>query len=347
MPDFHTLPLWSNLAVFAVAAAVVWFAGARLARYVDEIGARTGLEQAFLGLLLLGVATSLPEVATTIGGATIGNAPLVVGNLFGGVSLQIAVLAIVDMVAMRRALTFFTPQPVLLLQGVMLLLLLSVALAGAGVGEPLAWGRIGATPVLLAIGYVFVLQATRGGTFVPSWRATNLPDRPERRQPESRVFAGTTNARVYGFAAGAAAIIFAAGWVVARVGDALAMQTGLGASFVGVALVAASTSLPELSTTLTAVRLGRHEMAVSGILGTNCLEMALLLLADVTYRDGPILAATDRSAFVAGTMGLIVTCIYLLGLLERQDRTIGRLGWDSFAVLIAYGVGLAALYYVR
>ena len=67
---------------------------------------------------------------------------------------------------------------------------------------------------------------------------------------------------------------------------AISQQTGLGASFVGVALVAASTSLPELSTALAAVRRGNHQMAVSNILGTNCLEVALFFVGDAAYRGG-------------------------------------------------------------
>jgi cation:H+ antiporter len=102
-----------------------------------------------------------------------------------------------------------------------------------------------------------------------------------------------------------------------------------------------------LSTALAAVRAGNHEMAVSNILGTNCLEMALFLVADVAYRGGPILAATDASGMLAAAMGLIVTCLLLLGLLERRDQTIGRMGLDSIAVLITYVVGLAGLYHLR
>ena len=134
---------------------------------------------------------------------------------------------------------------------------------------------------------------------------------------------------------------------MAQSGDALSEQTGLGASFVGVALVAGSTSLPEISTTIGAVRRGNHEMAVSSILGTNCLELALFFVADLLYRDGPILAATDRSALFAATLGMVVTCIFLIGLLERRDRTVLRMGVDSLAVLIAYTSGLFGLYALR
>jgi cation:H+ antiporter len=142
-------------------------------------------------------------------------------------------------------------------------------------------------------------------------------------------------------------VILVAGWALAATGDALSEQTGLGASFVGFALVAASTSLPELSTTLGAVRRHNYEMAVANILGTNCLEVALFLLADALYRGGPILASADRSALFAGAIGMIVTAIFLVGLLERRDRTVLRMGIDSLAVLVTYIAGLFGLYMLR
>jgi len=349
IPDFRSLSVWTNLAIFGGAAVVVWISGTRLASCADAISERTKLSKAFLGLILLAVATSLPEIVTTITAALLGNAALVAGNLFGGVALQVAILAIVDLVAVRRALTFFTPQPALLFQAVMLLLLLSVALAGAAAGDPLSIAGVGLTPVLLVLGYVATVSWSRPGKdLLPRWRATNVPDEDaaaQREQPRARRH--LSNRALFTYSTLSALAILAAGWALAQTGDALAEQTNLGASFVGVTLVAASTSLPELSTTLAAVRQGNHQMAVSNILGTNCLEVALFFLADVFYRGGPILAVTDQSAVFAAAIGLVVTCIYLLGLLERRDRTILRMGYDSVAVLVTYGAGIAGLYFLR
>lgn len=173
---FDALPVWVNALIFAAAAAAVYAAGTRLAVYADGIAERTNVSRVVLGIVLLGVATSLPEIATTVTAAVIGNSALVSANLFGGVSLQLAVLAIVDLVAVRGALTYFTPEPVLLFQGVMLILLLGIALAGAAVGEPIAFWGIGFTPVLLAAGYVATVRLSRSGASLPPWRAINAPD---------------------------------------------------------------------------------------------------------------------------------------------------------------------------
>ncbi len=346
--EFSAFPLWVNLLIFVGAAVMIWVAGSRLAAYAEEVGERTHLSQAFLGMVLLGIATSLPEIATTITGSVIGNARLVSGNLFGGVALQVAILAIVDLIAVRGALTYFSPHPVLLFQGVMLLLLLALALAGTASGEPVTLLGIGLTPVLLLGGYLLTVRMSSGGEYLPRWKITG--DAPPKDQGSEKIkdrLEATSKLQLYAYAAFAGLVILACGWTLAQVGDALADQSGLGASFVGVALVAGSTSMPELSTALGAVRRGNHEMAVANILGTNCLELALFFVADLFYRGGPILAATDRSSLFAATLGMIVTCIFLLGLLERRNRTILGMGVDSVLVLVVYLAGLGGLYYLR
>ncbi len=347
MLKFQDFPLWLNLTLFAGAAFLVWMAGTRLADYADAVATRTGLSKVFLGMMMLGIATSLPELVTTVTASIIGNAALVSGNLFGGVALQVVVLAIVDLLAVRGALTYFAPRPLLLFHGVMLLLLLALALAGASAGEPLALYGVGLTPLILLGGYVLTLRMSTGSDYLPRWKATDEPPKSNANDSGTTRFERTSNRRLYLFAAFAGALLFVAGWVLANAGDALAEQTALGASFIGVALVASSTSLPELSTTLAAVRRGNHEMAVSNILGTNCLEVALFFPSDLFYRKGPILAAIDRSAMFAGTLAMVVTCVFVIGLLERRNRTVLGMGIDSLIVIIVYIVGLAGLFYLR
>lgn len=354
IPDFHSLSVSTNLAIFGAAAVLVWLAGTKLAYYADAVSERTKFSKAFLGLILLGVATSLPEIATTVTAALLENVSLLAGNLLGGVALQTTLLAIIDLIAVRGALTFFTPQPALLFLGIMQVLLLAVALAGAAAGDPVAFAGVGLTSVLLAAGYTFTVSWSRpGDDRLPRWRATNPPDEEseheqaaqQREEPSAHAY--LSNMRLFTYSALSAITILVAGWALAQTGDALAVQTGLGSSFVGVALVAASTSLPEFSTSLAAVRGGNHQMAVSNILGTNCLTVALFFLGDAVYRGAPILSAVDQSAMFAAAIGMVLTSIYLLGLLERRDRTLLRMGYDSVVVLVCYGVGLLGVYVLR
>ena len=87
--DFNSMSLWMLGAIFAAAALVVWLAGTRLVGLVDGVSTKTGLGQAFTGMLLLGGITSLPELAAVSNSAAVGNAPLAVNNMLGTASMNL------------------------------------------------------------------------------------------------------------------------------------------------------------------------------------------------------------------------------------------------------------------
>lgn len=341
---------WSigvNLTIFAIAAVLVWFAGAKLSTYVDLIADRTAIGQAFAGALLLGGATSLPELATTITSATSGAAKLAGTNLIGGVVMQIVVLAIVDLAFLRgKALTFFSPRASILLVGVMLIALTALASAAVAGGELYTFAGIGLWPILLFLAYLLSLRVIyryegharwepAGEVAQPPESARDLKDRQHQR------FSETNTKRIAGYFVVACLFTLLGGFMVARSGEALAEQTGLGQNIIGATLVALATSLPEVSTTYGAVRFGAYSMAAANILGTNSLEIALFLPADLAYREGSIIDALDPSASFLASIGVVVTALYLWGILERRDRTFLGMGYDSTAVITVYIIAMA------
>jgi cation:H+ antiporter len=353
MLPLHAYPIWLNLLVFLVGAAVIWIAGTRLAVYADAIADSTGLGQAFVGLVLLGFAASLPEMATTATASALGNARMAANNLLGGVVTQTAVLAVVDLVLVRGALTFVAPHPSLLVQGVLLVGLLGLGLAGIALGEPLVLGWVGLATVLLFLGYLCALYVSYRYEGQPAWRPIDLPDAVWAEETQASVerpaaqSAGVPLAHLAIHFGIGSLVVLAAGWTVAQTADVLAEQSGLGGSFIGGTLLAAATALPELSTTVGAVRLGAYSMAIANAFGSNALLLALFFPCDLLYRDGPILQAVDSSTLFAGGLGIMVTCVYLWGLLERNDRSIFRMGIDSMAVLVLYGVGILGFLLLR
>jgi cation:H+ antiporter len=353
--DMQSNPAWLNIAILAGTAIVIWFAGTHLSEEADEIAQRTGLGQAFIGLFVLALATSLPEVATTITASMRGNAPLAMNNLLGGVVMQTAILALADFAVVRGALTFFTPRPVLILQGVLLVILLSLTLTAVISGELLSVAGVGLWSTLLFGAYLLTLAETRRYEGNERWRPreskqeqaalTEHGQETEAEMKERREgWKGVSNIRLYGAFAAFSLLILIAGWTVAHTGEALATQTGLGQSFVGATLVTITTSLPEVSTTISAARLGNYSMAFSNIFGSNALMVGLIFCSDVFYRRGLVVDAVDRLSQFATALGIVVTCIYLWGLVERRDRTFLRMGIDSALVLLVYCGGLVMLY---
>jgi len=341
---FRQLPLLANVAAFAVAAALVWLAGTRLARYADAIARVTGIGREFLGLLMLGGVTSLPELAVATTATLQGTPALSINDVLGSAAINVVILALADAVVGRGALTGILASPALLLQGVLGILVMALIVAPSLTGDVAVLG-LGAWSWALLLTYLLglrlVSKSHAGEAWQPGGRQQQAPGDDDDAPPQQPLRGLVLRS------AAAGAAILVAGFVLARSGDALAHQTGLGTSFFGAVVLGFSTSLPEVSTVLAAVRLRQYSMAVSDVFGTNLFNVTIVALVDALHPGGPVLLETGRFASFAALLALALTAIYLVGMIERRDRAVLRMGIDSIAVLLLYAAGLAVLYRLR
>lgn len=186
------------------------------------------------------------------------------------------------------------------------------------------------TPLLLVafVAMTYLVHHYRGH---PRWTATEVVDFPARAHDERRASgrdadqdadgdsdqdadrpaAEPSNRAVWWRFVGAAAIVLGAGWLCSGTADALAEQTGLGSAFVGATFLALATSLPELSTTVSASREGRYTAAISNIFGSNAFDISLLFVADILFFEGSIMAYAESSVVFIAAVAAVMTCIYL------------------------------------
>lgn len=338
--------LAGTIAIFAASAGVVWFAGARLAYLADALAGRLNIAKSIVGLLFLSLATSLPEVATTLTAAIQQNKELVLNNLFGGVALQTAILAIADF-RVRRAITSYPRKANHALEATLVVLLLSLALIVTQLGEYVSVAAVGMGSTIVAVAYVGAIALLRRYDDASDWVPVDLPDPDPLPFPAPSGLAKESN-RALGFhVAFACGLILVFGLLLVVTADRIATQSGLGHSFIGVTLLAAATSLPELTTSLTAVRIGAYTMAISNIFGSNLIMMVLVFPADILFREGPILDAASKTVGLSLTFGILVTTIYLIGLIVRRKPRIGAIGFDSALVLIGFAGSLWVYYLAR
>lgn len=339
-----SLPL--SLALFAVCATFVWYAGARLAYLADTLADRFKLAKSLVGLLLLSLATSLPEVATTLSAAVSQARDLVLNNLFGGIALQTAILAMSDFWA-RGAITNYPRKANHALEATLLVLLLSVALIMTNLGETVVLFGVGLGSALIAVIYVGAIWLLRRYDDSTDWVPVDLPDPEPLPFPAPSGLAETGNRALIGQAVAACFLILVFGLGLVVFAERIAEQSGLGTSFIGVTLLAGATSLPELTTSITAVRIGAYTMAISNIFGSNLIMLVLVFPADILFRQGPILQGGSKTASLALSFGIAVTAIYLIGLIVRRKPKIGTFGLDSVLVLFTFVGSLAAYYFAR
>ena len=344
-------PLWINGLIFAAGAIGVWLSGSQLSNYVELIAERSRMGEAFAGALLLGVATSLPEIATTFTASSRGAATMAGTNLLGGLVMQVAVLAAMDWLVLRhKPITLFAPSATLLMQGVILIGLIALAIAAIACGEIAPIGWVGTWPIAIFACYAFsVFSAYRYEKRV-QWEPSGEIEQPPQSAKEVRKIMsqkyeslGSSGLSVRFLLAAAGVLVFGAS--VALAGEAIAEQSGLGQGFVGAVFVALATSLPEVSTTWSALRFGAFSLATANIIGTNSLSVALLLPADLAYREGLILEVLGARGIYLGALGIIATVFFLWGILERRNRTVFGMGIDSAMVLATYVGGMLIYYF--
>ena len=337
------LPLALNAVLFAAAGTIVWFAGTRLARYADAFAEKTGIGRVALGMILLGSVTSLPEITIATTSTLQGTPLLSITDVLGSAALNVVILAIADASFGRGALTSIQGSARVMLQGVLGIIIMALSIGAYVAGDVLFIGIGVWSWLMLAVyvGTVLLLTQARQGE---AWRPKN-PDR-HREQIEQDVEQWTLG-RLSVLIALAAGGILVAGVTLAQTGAALAEQSGLGLSFFGAVFLAVTTSLPEVSMTVELARRRQYEMAISGIFGTNIFNVTIIVLVDALHSGGPVLPEVGRPASVGALLGIVLTSIYLVGLIERRDRVFLRMGYDSIAVFLTYAAGLVVLYLVR
>lgn len=342
---FSGLPLVVLVLIFLAAAGVVWFAGIYLSKSTDALSKRLHLGEALGGLLLLAIATNLPELAITCSAALRHDLGIAIGNILGGIAIQTLVLVLLDASIADKPLTYFAASLDLVIEATIVIGVLGIALMGTQLPSSTIFARM--TP-----GSIFIVILWMVGMWLVRKARTGLPWHEQGRAPGSQPArkGGKDNSEeahpsmthdVVVFALASVATL-AAGIVLEESGTSIAGSIGLSGVLFGSTILAASTSLPEVSTGLASVRLGDYRLALSDIFGGNAFLPVLFLLADLLSGNA-VLPGAHRTDIYLTSLGVLLTMVYIWGLIFRPQRQYFRLGPDSLAVLFLYVVGLVGL----
>lgn len=329
-----TLPLYAVIALFLAAALVVLACGLRMTELADRIADRTGLGEAVVGGVLLGAATSLSGAFVSFSAALDGRASLAFSNSIGGIAAQTAFLALADTVHRRANLEHASAEPANLFQAALLMVLLTVPLLAFSLPETTIWSIHPASIVLLAL-YIAGVRTTARVRQQPMWRPVRT-DATRNDIPEEETEAARRPDRLIARFVLLMVFLSAAGWLIAQCGGVITDRLDVSATAVGALMTATATSLPELVTTVAAVRRGALQLAVGGIIGGNTFDVLFLTLADIGYRDGSLYHAVGVGDYFWVAVGLCLNGVLLLGLLLRQKRGPGGIGFESAGMLLLY-----------
>ncbi len=240
---------------FGACALLIGLAGPSLSRNGDIIADKLNLSASWIGLILLGTITSLPELVTGVTSVTGAHVPnIAVGDALGSCVFNLLILVVVDFVHRETPVYRRAHEGHILSAGfgVVLIGFVALNLVAAGQGWELPVAHVGfSTPILiglylLAVRTVFSYEHRQREAFV---------EEASERYPDA-----TLDAAVKRFAV-AAVVVVVVGVALPFVGAALADAMGWQKTFVGSLFIAGTTSLPELVVTVAALRFGALNMA--------------------------------------------------------------------------------------
>lgn len=323
--------LWPD---FAIAAVLIVFCGFKLIRYGDVIATRFKLGHAFVGAVLIGWSTSLPELVLSIGTAGYANAPdISIGNVLGSNLFNILIIVLLDICYLKGAILRAVTSSINTSASLSLIMVLLV-------GGALVVHSPAEIPVL-SMGYdaaiifgvymlcMFVLYRTSHDEVnTAKLKDDNVPN---WLLPKCIIIV---------------LLIVVAGLWVSDLSPQIAKEYNLEKGFVGAFFLAVISSLPEVITCFVALRMGFHNMALGTLFGSNIFNMAIIAACDIFYRDGNIFQAVyDKTSLNNLSSVIFIALMTLMTMLvlkfQKQGKKGGFIGLESVFIVLFY---LAALY---
>jgi cation:H+ antiporter len=324
---------------FAICALLIGVAGTRLSRYGDMIADKTGMGATWVGLLLMATVTSLPELATGVSAVSLADAPdIAVGNVLGACVINLSMLVVLDLLARGESVYTRASQGHILSAG------FGVMLAGF-VGANLLFAQHG---WVQSIGFVGLYSPFIVLVYLVAMRTLFRYERRKRAEfVEERVerYPHVTLRQAYIGYSLAASVVVGAGLWLPYIGEQLAAAMQWQQSFVGSLFIAFATTLPEITVTVAALRLGALDLAVSNLLGSNLFNLLILAIDDLFYVKGALLSHVSAVHAVSAFSMVMMNGVVIVGLLyQPRGRVFRTVGWASLVLLTLYLVNVSFLY---
>lgn len=333
---------------FLFFACIIIVAGTFLSRYADEIAEITGLGRLLVGSILLAGATSLPELSVDIACIRQGNPDLAVGDLLGSCLMNLLILAVLDLTHHSRGKMFSRAAAGHALGASASISLIAVVALSLFVDGKLGareWMGLGAGSALVILGYLLGVRMIYLDQRVAARVAAQAAEQAEAEETAPVGKRGISWPLVKPVAcfAMAAFVILLAGPRMSAAADEIAVQSGLAKTFVGTTLIALSTSLPELVTCWAAVRLGRHDLAIGNIFGSNAFNMLILAGLDFV-QPGSLLSVVSAVHCVTAISAILATSVTVMGQLYHVERRSWLVEPDAL-IVIAISIGCLVMVY--
>jgi cation:H+ antiporter len=326
-----------SILLFIVSGICIWYCCNKLSDIVDYIDDVFGLGSAFGGTILLSIVTNLPEIAITMNGAFKGDIDLAIGNVLGGITIQSVLLVVFDWASRNehKPLSTLTNSKTSILQGLFLIGILSFVVIGNQMPDTLLIGRTTPAELLIVVGWIGSILTMK------LFQRNNQSEKLNAPPVNSTL---SKKSAVYGLIA-VSLLVLIFGVLLETTSDAIADHLHINGVLFGATILALVTSLPELSGGLEFVKNKSYKPIISDIFGGNSFLPVLFLPASLITGKAILPAARHLDIYLTLT-AIIITSVYVIGMVVASRKRKLGLGIDSWIVLLIYCLSLAGMVYL-
>ena len=312
--DFTGGSLFMVLLLFAAGLLCIIKGGDLFVDAASWIAEASGIPKFIIGATVVSFATTMPEMLVSVFAALQGNADIAVGNAVGSVTANVGLIMCVALICMECAMT--RKQ-----FGVKACLLLAAILALFGFTRD---GQLSVLEsVLILVIFVGFLIAAR------QEQGSELPAQEERPKIDKK----TVLLNIGKFLLGAAGIVLGAQLLIDN-GSALARMLGVPDAVIAATMIAIGTSLPELVTTLTAIKKKQASLSVGNIIGANIMDLTLIMPLCAVIQGKPM--TVERQGMLLDIPACLIICAAALIPALVQGKFKRWIGYLIGGLYIAY-----------
>lgn len=339
------MALYNNILlgfIFIVCAALIWIFGIKLSKAIDEIVNHYGWGEAIGGIVFLAIITNLPEIAITAVAAFHHDYDIAVSNILGGIAIQTAVLVLIDIygVGRKAPLTLKGHSKILLFEGLTVIIILSLVIAANKFPTYHYLRHTTAFEWMILFTWLLSIWG------IKRLYQLNQIKKVSKHQTNSIVLSTVKVKKAILVTILGAIITLVAGYGIEVSGEILSKRMGMDGIVFGATILALCTALPEISTGIASAKIRDYQMAVSDIFGGNAFLPVLFLMAALIGGES-ILPGLKVSDIYLTSVGILLTTIYMIGMLFHSKKQFFRMGIDSIVVLVLYIASIVGLVYIN
>ena len=309
--------------LYALVALIVVFLSVKAAKYVDLLDKTTNLSGAFIGGILLSAVTSLPELLTSISATVwLDNPGLSIGNILGSNLFNLATLSMLILIFIKTFKKSKISNSHYMTAIFSLLIYIVIILNMTNILN-VDFLTINVTSIIILILYILGVRTMASDN--------SAVETLEKEINSEKVDLTLKQIIIRFILASVGLVVFSI--LITYITDIISARLNLGSGFAGALFLGIATSLPEVTSSISLVKMNSFNIAVGNIVGSNLFNFLILTIADLLYIKGTIYTFADSQTVNLLILGTAATPLMLLSLKSKNK-----------GITILYSLGVVVCY---